>query len=174
VSWWRERAAAAAVLVTMLAGCGYHVAGHSDLLPHSIKTIAVPAFSNVTTEYQLTDEISKAITREFMSRTRYSVVADPQDADAVLRGAIVSFASFPIVIDQNTGRASVVEVWVTLQVHLYDRNGKELYSRPSFIMKEQYEIAVNAKQFFDETPAALTRLSNKAAREIVSGILENF
>ncbi|HZU26605.1 MAG TPA: LptE family protein [Bryobacteraceae bacterium] len=158
----------------LLTGCGYHVAGHADLLPKNIKTIAVPAWSNVTAEYQLTDQIPEAISREFISRTRYTVVADPKEADAVVKGAITNYFAYPIVTDQTSGRATGVEMMVTLQVYLYDRAGKELYSRPSFVLREQYEVAVNPQHYFDESPAALARLSGDAAREIVSGILEKF
>lgn len=173
MSWFRTPHLALLTALA-LAGCGYHVSGHADLLPRNIKTIAVPAFSNVTTEYQLSDAIPQAITREFLSRTRYTVVPDASTADAVLRGAVTNFFSYPIVTDQTTGRATGVEMQVVLQVYLYDHAGKELYSRPSFVLREQYEIALNPQKYFDESPAALARLSHDAARDIVSSILEKF
>jgi len=174
VSWQRSRIAAAALAFAVASACGYHVSGKADLLPHDIKTIAVPAFHNNTTRYQLTDEIPQAIAREFLSRTRYAVVSDTAEADAVLRGSVDNVISYPVVFDQSTGRATAVELLITMQVHLYDRHGKELYARPSLQLREQYEISVNPKLYFDESPAALTRLSGEAARTIVSGILENF
>ena len=76
------------------AGCGYHVSGHSDLLPTHIKTIAIPAFGNITGRYRLTDLMPRALTREFISRTRYQVVADEKNADAVLKGADREFLVF--------------------------------------------------------------------------------
>lgn len=172
----RREVGGAALLLALFAGagCGYHVSGKADLLPHDIRTIAVPAFANRTTRYQLTDEIPQAIAREFLARTRYAVVADAKDADAVLRGAIDNIVSYPVVFDQTTGRATAVEILVTMQVHLYNRAGKELYARQSMQLREQYEISVNPKLYFDESPAALTRLSGEAARMIVSGVLENF
>ena len=68
----------------VLSGCGYHVAGHSDLLPAKVKTIAIPAFDNLTTRYKLTERIPEAISREFIGRTRYQVVPDFNTADAIL------------------------------------------------------------------------------------------
>ena len=35
------------------------------------------------------------VTREFISRTHYAIVADPNQADAVLTGALVNFVSLP-------------------------------------------------------------------------------
>ena len=171
---WCRSAATMLPAALLLSGCGYRTAGHSDLLPRDIKTIAVPAFTNITTAYQLTDEIPEAIAREFISRTRYKVVSDPKEADAVLHGSINRIITLPLVFDQVTGRSTGVEIQVLMQVNLEDRGGKVLFSRNNYNFREQYEISVNPKQYFDESPAALRRLSLDAARDIVSSILENF
>ena len=78
----------------LTAACGYHVAGHADLMPKTIKTIAIPAFGNATVTRRLAQLISEDLTREFVSRTRYTIVADPQQADAVLQGTLAGLAFF--------------------------------------------------------------------------------
>jgi outer membrane lipopolysaccharide assembly protein LptE/RlpB len=159
-----------------LSSCGYHVAGKADLVPKSIHTIAIPAFANITTRYKLTDHLPEAISREFIARTRYQVINDPQAADAVLRGAVTNFIAYPTVFDQQTGRASGLAVNVTMQVSLVERaTGKVIFTRPSFDVRQRYEISVsNATAYFDESDAALDRLSRDVARDVVTAILENF
>ena len=78
------------------------------MLPKTIRTIAIPVFGNVSARYTLTDLMPAAITREFISRTKYQIITDPTQADAVLRGAITNYFSYPIVFDPATGRASTV------------------------------------------------------------------
>lgn len=157
-----------------LSGCGYHVSGHADLLPKNIKTIAIPAFGNVTIRYKLADRISADLTREFISRTRYKVVADSGQADAVLSGAVLNFVSYPTTYDPVTSRASGVQAIVNLQVMLMDKSGKVLFHRPSFEVRERYEIAVDAATYFDESGPAMDRLARDISRSIVSAVLENF
>lgn len=158
-----------------LASCGYHVAGKTDLVPKSIHTIAVPAFSNITIRYKLSDQLPEAIAREFISRTRYQIVNDPNQADAVLRGAVVNYVAYPTIFDQQTGRASGFQVNLTLQVSLTERaTGKVIYSRPNFEMHQRYELSIQANTYFDESDAGLARLSHDVARDLVSSILENF
>ena len=94
------------LLPCALSSCGYHVAGTTDVLPKNVKTIAVPAFGNITTRYKISDLLAAAITREFISRTRYQIVSDPDQADAVLSGSVVNFISYPTVFDSKTGRAA--------------------------------------------------------------------
>jgi hypothetical protein len=159
----------------LLAGCGYHVAGRGDLLPKAIKTIAVPAFSNVTTQYKLAERLPADITREFIERTRYRVVADPREADAVMGGAVTNFFSYPIVADPVTGRATGVQVVVVLQISLRERaGGTVLFDRPGMEVRERYEISVDPKAYFDESETAVMRLSRTVARSVVSAVLENF
>ncbi len=161
--------AGAAVL---LASCGYHVSGHTDLLPKSATTIAIPAFGNATTRYKLTDWIPEALSREFISRTRYHIVSDPAQADLVLRGSVINqFSGASIVV----GNATAVDVHVYLQVTLTERaTGKVLFTRPTMEVRERYEVSVDPKQYFEESDAALDRLSRSVAQQLVSAILNNF
>ena len=76
----------ALALTSLLSGCGYHISGKSDVVPKSVQTIAVPAFNNLTVRYKFADRLTGAITREFIARTRYHIIADPTQADAVLNG----------------------------------------------------------------------------------------
>jgi Lipopolysaccharide-assembly len=166
----------APVLVLPLASCGYHIAGKADLVPKNIHSIAIPPFANTTLRYKLTDRLPEAISQEFIARTRYQIVNDPGQADAVLRGAVVNFLAFPILFDQVTGRASGLQVNVTMQVSLTERaTGKVIFSRPNYVYSDRYEIAVtNTNQYFEESEPALERLSHKVAADVVTSILDNF
>jgi len=165
------------LLPIAFSSCGYHVAtsGMSEVLPKNIKSIAIPAFANLTIRYKLTTYLPAAITREFISRTRYRVVDDPKDADAVLTGAVVRFDSYPTTNDPRTGRATGIQTIVTMQITLRDRaTNAVLFDRPRFESRQSYEISVDPKAYFDESDVALDRLSREVARSVVSAILENF
>jgi outer membrane lipopolysaccharide assembly protein LptE/RlpB len=163
------------LLPLVLTSCGYHVAGKADLVPKTVHTIAIPPFGNITTRYKLTDHLPEAISREFISRTRFQIVNDQNQADAVLRGAIVNYVAYPTTVDQQTGRASGLQMNVTMQITLTERaTGKVIYSRPSFEAHQRYELSINASTYFEESDAALDRLAHDVARDLVSSILENF
>jgi Lipopolysaccharide-assembly len=166
---------AMALAALLSVSCGYHMAGKADLLPKSIHTIAVPAFTNGTIRYKLAERLPADITREFISRTRYKIVADPRAADAVLTGAVLNFVSYPTIFDPTSGRAAALQVSAFLQITLTDRaTGKVLFSRPSFEVRERYEVSLDTQSYFDESGVAVERLSRDAARSVVSAILENF
>ena len=162
--------------VCLLAtSCGYHVGGKADLLPKNIQTIAIPAFGNVTTRFKISERLATALTREFISRTRYQIVADPSQAQAVLTGAVTNYLSNPTIFDPATGRASGIQAIVIMQITLTDRTtGKVLFTRPSFEVRERYEISNNPRVYLEESDAAIDRLSRDVARSVVSAVLENF
>jgi hypothetical protein len=157
------------------SGCGYHVAGRADLMPKSIRTIAIPAFGNSSIRYRLADRLPADVGRAFIERTRYRIVADPGQADAVLTGAVNNVYTFPSVTDPATGRATGVQVIVILQVTLTERaTSKVLFTRPGMEFRERYEIATDPKAYFDESEVAMARLSRTVANSVVSAVLENF
>jgi hypothetical protein len=115
------------------------------------------------------------IAREFIERTHYKIVTDPKTADAVLDGAVLNFLSYPIIADQATGRATVVQCSAYLKVTLTERaTGKVLFTRPSFEARERYEISVDPQAYFDESGAGIERLGRDVARDVVTSILEKF
>jgi hypothetical protein len=171
----RGRAAGLFVAAVLGASCGYHTGGHAELLPATAHTIAIPAFTNNTTRYKLTDELPEAIAREFAARTRYHIVSDPATADMVLTGTVLSYRASPTVYDPTTGRASAIELYAVLRVNLSERTtGKLLFSRPNYEVRERYQISVDPTAFFEESDSALARASKEVARLVVSSILDNF
>ena len=159
----------------LTSGCGYHTAGHGSLLPATVQTIAIPAFKNETLNYRIEQMLTSSVVREFTTRTRYHIVNDAgDDADATLRGTVLSIAASPLTYDTATGRAASVLVVVSLRVSFTDRNGKVLYQNPAYLFREQYELSQDLASFFEEDSPAFKRLSQDFARTLVSNLLEGF
>jgi lipopolysaccharide assembly LptE-like protein len=156
------------------ASCGYHTAGQAGLLPKTIVTIGVPAFTNGTTRYKLSDWLPEEISKEFIASSRYRVV-EASHADAVLKGSILGYNSSTALFDQKTALATSVEIHVALQVSLVERTtGKVLFSRPRIEITDNYEIPLQEGQYFDESDSALQRVSKRVAQQVVSAILNDF
>jgi outer membrane lipopolysaccharide assembly protein LptE/RlpB len=155
--------------------CGYHTAGHAAQLPESVHTIAVPAFKNETVTYRIEQMLTASVVREFTTRTRYHIVSEPgDDADATLRGIVLSTTASPLTYDTATGRAASVLVVVSMRVSLTDRQGKVLYQNPAYLFREQYEVSQDLASFFEEDSPAFRRLSQDFARTLVANVLEGF
>jgi hypothetical protein len=160
--------------VSILTSC-YHVGGRADTLPRGIHTIAIPAFGSLSTRYRLIDTLPEVLGREINSRTRFTAVTDPKDADAILTGNVLSAGVTPTVYDPFSGKATTVQAGVTVSITLTERaTGRVLFSRANLGFRQAYSIAVDPHQFFDESSPAFQRLGQDLARDIVSAIVEEF
>ena len=170
-----RRRAILALAAPFAAACGYRVGGKADLLPKTIHTIAIPAFGNITTRYKLTERLPAAIGREFLSRTRYRVVYNPDEADAILTGSVANYLSATTILDQASGRAAGVQISVYLNVALTNKStGEVIYQRNNLEVRQRYEVSIEQQAYFDESEVALDRLSREVARQVVSTVLEAF
>jgi outer membrane lipopolysaccharide assembly protein LptE/RlpB len=156
-------------------GCGYHVAGKSDALPKGIHTIAVPALENKTSSYRIEQRLTRATVHEFLAKTSYRVVSNPADADAVLRGKVLSVEAVPLLFDTSTGRATTMLVQVKCEVTFEDSaTGKVLYHSDNFVFRNQYELSTDVTSFFEEQDPALDRVAQDFASRLVAAVTENY
>ncbi len=159
----------------LASACGYRVAGTGASLPPAIKTIAIPALKNETSRYRVEQRLTEALVREFIARTKYRIVPDPANADAVLSGEITGLDSSAVLFDTATGRATTMLVTVKLKVRLAEIGSKKvLWQNDEYIFREQYEISTDLRSFFEEQEPALERLAREFAASLVSAVLEKF
>jgi outer membrane lipopolysaccharide assembly protein LptE/RlpB len=161
--------------LTMGSGCGYHVAGKSDSLPKGIHVIAVPALENKTTSYRIEQKFTSATIHEFLAKTSYRVVSTPADADAVLRGKVLSVEAVPLMYDTASGRATSMLVQVKCAITFEERaTGKVLYHTDNFVFRNEYELSTDVTSFFEEQDPALDRVAQDFASRLVAAVTENY
>jgi len=165
---------AAVLCLAPLAGCGYHVAGAATQIPANVQTLAVPVF---TTRGQAQTEMvfTRAVIRELNTRTRYRVLTgDSADADATLRGTILSETTAPLTYDSTSGETSSYLITFTVKVVLTARDGRVLYQNDTLTFREQYQSTQDLTGFIREDTPAVQRLAASFARAVVSDMLESF
>lgn len=159
----------------LLAGCGYRIAGTSSHLPAGWQTIAIPAFKNDTTRYRIEQRMTEAVIREFVARTKYRIIQDPAQADAVLHGEVLSADATPMLFNATTGEVTTMLVTVHTKVALLDnRTRKPVYKTNGMVFRQEYQISTDVQSFFQEQDPALERMSRDLAAKLVSNVLEGF
>ena len=161
--------------LTMVTGCGYHAAGRATHLPPMLSTLAVPVFATHVQNFHTEMSFTQAIIRELNTRTSYSILnQENADADATLRGTILTQTVAPLTFDAVSGETSSYLVTITAKVVLTDRAGHVLYQNPALSYHEQYQSTADLSSFIQEGSPAVTRISHDFARAVVSDILESF
>jgi outer membrane lipopolysaccharide assembly protein LptE/RlpB len=158
-----------------LSGCGYHTLGAATHLPADVRTLAVPIFAERTEAYHTETVMTQAVIREFATRTRLRVTPDASgDPDAVLHGTILKEVAQPLTYNSTTQQSSSFLITMVVSVTLTGRDGKVLYENKNYVFRQQYQSSTNLPGFFEESPAAVERLSRDFARQLVGDVLEGF
>lgn len=170
------RAGFASVLLAGLAGltgCGYHALGAAAHLPANARTLGVPVFATKTNTYHTETVMTQAVLREFATRTRLRVTPDAtQTPDVVLHGTILQEQVAPLTYNTSTQQSSSFLVTIVVSVELSDRAGHILYENKNYVFRQQYQSTASLPVYFDESPAAVERLSRDFARALVADVLE--
>jgi outer membrane lipopolysaccharide assembly protein LptE/RlpB len=188
----------AAAISLLTVGCGYHVAGHGpDALPKTIHVIAVPALENKTSTFKIEQRLTAATIHEFLAKTRYKIVSDPNAGDAVLTGKVLSLEVLPLIFQSSSStttsvaQATAMIVTMKCEVTLTERESdKVLYHTDNFVFRNEYQLATSCVQtpgstcstptrnqvesFFQEGEPAADRMAQDFAARLVSAVTENF
>jgi curli biogenesis system outer membrane secretion channel CsgG len=158
----------------LFTACGYRLAGANRFLPETIRTIAVSTFQNETSRAEIEQRITEELLDEFIRRGRYRTQADPEGADAVLEGAVTSYATQAVEFTSQ-GKAARVEVTVQARVTLTDLKARTvLWSQNHFVFRAQYEVQEEEEDYFDTEIVAVEKIARDFARTVVTSILEGF
>jgi hypothetical protein len=172
-------------------GCGYHIAGHGpDALPKSIHVIAVPIMENKTNTFKIEQRLTDATIHEFLAKTRYKIVSDPNGGDAVLTGKVLSLEILPLLFQTPTAtttteQATAMMVTMKCEVTLTERDtDKVLYHMDNFVFRNEYQLATagqtsnesrgNIEEIFQENEPAFDRMAQDFASRLVSAVTENY
>jgi outer membrane lipopolysaccharide assembly protein LptE/RlpB len=173
----RRPAALLAVIAIFLGltACGYHTVGAATHLPPGAKTLAVPVFATRTNSNRSETMMTQAVIREFITRTRLRVTpSEATDADATLHGTILTQTVAPLTYNSQTQQSSSFLITMVVAVTLKSRDGRVLYQNNNYVFRQQYQTTTDLPTFFDESPAAVERLSRDFAKALVADVLESF
>lgn len=162
------------LLLATTAAVGCYKPAVANRLPLDIGSVAVLTLENHTSRFAVEQVLTRSLVRSFVEKTRYRVLRDSTDADAVLSGAISRLTASPVTFGIGSFGTTFL-VTLTARVELKDqRSGKTLFKNDRFTFREQYVINVDVDNFFSEQNPALERIAGDFAASVVTSVLENF
>lgn len=163
------------LLLFALTGCGYHAAGSATHLPQNLRTLAVPVFTTRVQAFHTEMTFTQAVIRELNVRTKYRVInSDSDEADAILRGTILSQTVAPLTYDSSTSQTSSYLITITAKVVLTSHDGHILYQNDALGYREQFQSTQDLSGFIQEDTPAVRRVAKDFAQAVVSDMLESF
>ena len=172
------RAAPAVLLVILASGCGYALAGKATNVPDYVKRIGVPAFVNHTPTSELDRIFTDAVTAEFQSRGKFTIVPSATGVDAVLTGTIQSVELTPTAFSSTQQALKYALVVVVAGEFKEIKDNKVVWTQ-SVRSMEEYDVPAGAavttlSTLFIQDRNAFERLAKTFARQLVTSILESY
>jgi hypothetical protein len=148
----------------ILNGCTA-MSGYSNesLFPEDVKSVCLKMFDNQTfrrgVEYELSDSLAKRIE----AHTPYKIISDPDRADSIISGQIVSMGERPLSTERETGM--VLEKQLELQAVV---NWKNLKTGQLLIDNQSVSASASYSSFqMQEFKYVSTLAANNLAQKIV-------
>lgn len=172
----RARTGAAAGVLAVLclllpAGCGYTL---KSVLPSSIKTLAIPVLANNSVEFGLADEVTQALVNGFLADRHLKIVTE-RDANAVLRGTILSYTNRVFGFTQQE-RATQYEVVLVVQLTFRDVvKNRDLWKEDALTVRTTYNVSPVGAGDVPKTEAdAKQQVIQKLADQVVSRTVQGW
>lgn len=156
----------------LLTACGYHLPGRGSL-PADIRTVHVEYFGNATLEPFLEREVTTAVVDRLARSRLLDIAPQPASADAVLSGAVVSYATTPASYDRN----DIVQEFratITIQATLRSTVDDRVLWRGKVSWNENYWASTEKTIQYSRELAARQIISDRVAAELLVRIAEDF
>jgi outer membrane lipopolysaccharide assembly protein LptE/RlpB len=168
-----SRLASAALLLTFLTGCGYHLAGGNGTLPSSMRTIAIPTVANRSFEPSIEGIVTHEIREAFIRNSRLRVMQSTDESDLALKGTILSFELIPISFDRERNIALEYRIKLDLEFQLEDTtDGKVLWTDPMQEGTAEFSVTVDTTSTRVAEDRAIREASRNLAENMVHRVLE--
>ncbi len=148
-------------------------AGRGHAPTSEAHTLAVPVFATRTDTNHTEVVVTEAVIREFAARSGLRVTPNANsDPDVVLHGTILQESVAPLTYNSSTQQSSSFVITLVVAVKLTGKDGEVLYENKNYVFRQQYQSTTDLPAYFDESPAAIQRLSRDFARALVADVLE--
>lgn len=160
-------------VLLFLGGCGYNLSGRGDVLPGDVHTLHIRMFANKTYKAFLENEVTNAVTDQFLLGRHLELLEDPVAADAVLSGEVTKYTTQAISYDRND---TILEYRASMSVEatLRRSRGGAVLWKGEVAWTETYPANQNKSLQQDNEAAAIGVLSKRVSQELFSRVMDNF
>jgi len=158
------------LVLSLVSGCGYHVAGKSGTMPGDIKSVTIPVFANATVKPDIEGIITSAFVSEFVT-----TLPVKKDAEAEMLGKILSYSLRGVSFTSNDVTQEY-RLSVLVSITLRDRkDGHIIWQDKGVSDYEDFKVDTTDVTRTEETEIeAFKKLSVDMARKVKERMLEGF
>jgi hypothetical protein len=158
-------------LLLTLAGCAGYQLGNRTLYRTDIRSVYVPMFESDSLRRNLGERLTEAVVKEIETKTPFKVVSDPDLADSILTGRIVTERK-AVAAENRNDEPRDVETSLIVVVNWIDRQGFTMGQASTFSLAQQGFSVAQTSDYVAEAGQSISTAHQEAilriAKQIVS------
>ena len=161
------------LMLLLLTGCGYRLAGESLALPADVSNLRIEMFVNRTMEPYLENIVTTQVTRRLLLLPELTLVEKPENAEAIVSGKILLYSVEASAYDgQNI--VTQYRATMTIETELRRRLDGKILWRGKLVRFQPFSADPDLKRQDDLERIAQNLLANRLAEDLSSRLTETF
>jgi hypothetical protein len=160
-------------LLLLLTGCGYSLQGGRGSFAPGVRTVFVDVFTNKTSEANADSIFRIAFSSQIVQNSHFKLAQSPGEADAILRGTILSLQTSPLAY-KTSSLSAEDRITVTMQISFEERaSGKTFWANDAYTGIGDYPVTTAGATEASRRDA-LTKLANDTAERAYRLMMSDF
>lgn len=165
------RAFLSLIMLVLISGCNYSIAGRSGRMPGGVSSVSIPVFENETRKPDIEGALTAAFTNEFASTLTVS-----QNGEAVMRGVIRSYELRPVSYTKSdVNQEYRLTVVLSLKLMKEGADGALLWTEDNVTDYEDFTVILTDVIATEEAEIrAFRKIAVDTARNVKDKMLTGF
>jgi outer membrane lipopolysaccharide assembly protein LptE/RlpB len=160
------------IVMMSVSGCGYQLSGQTGTIPRSLQRVAVPMFSNATTEPGLEQLVTAAV-RTQLQRDGRARLGTGTSATAQLHGEVRNY-QLQLLANDRDDFALEYRVAVDVHVRVEDLQQGQTILNQTLAITSEYVVSTQIVPTDIARDRAILALARDAGERVVSLLLDRF
>ncbi|MCX5848826.1 MAG: LPS assembly lipoprotein LptE [Deltaproteobacteria bacterium] len=162
------------VSCAILFACGYSFAPQGEHVDNRIQKVYVQSFENKTAQAGIENYVRTAFINQFIQNSRFKVIQNAEDADAIVKGKVVNLNISPL---SYRGNALAAEERAAILLELTfqeNESGKIIWSSKNITGTVDYTLSDDINLLPAARKNAFVKLANDTAEKAFNLMMSGF
>jgi hypothetical protein len=161
-------------LCAVVIACGYAFAPQGEYIDKKIQKIYIGQFDNKTSQAEVENYVRSAFIDQFIQTQRFKVVESAEQADAIIKGSILTLTTAPLSYRGST-LAAEERATMTMELTFREKeSGKDIWKSQGISGTVDYTVDSNINLLPTTRRTAFIKLANDTAEKTFNQMMSGF
>jgi hypothetical protein len=160
------------IFCLLVSSCGYYLVGTGNTLPPHLKSIAIPVFTNSSSQPEIHRELTSIILRSFINDGRLKVTKK-DEADLIMKGNLTYYNTRTAAFGSDDLSSNII-IELGVDVEVMDQVKNKIFLKQKLKTQWDYNSISDISDTETARLKALDEAYNELGTRLVSLIVDQF